>query len=294
MALPFIQLDTDFVVGTSKVIAALLRVSRHEAIGMAADLITFAVAETSSADAPPHGNFIDPEAGLILEGAMGWTGEPGKAANAFERAGMLQKLEVGYRVRGCDRYVTAWENRQARSDAARKAAYARWGNSPQANAEPVPTQCAPDAPALPTQSEGNALAMPRNAKTETETEKKREAAAAGLTPAETAFRKWQADEWAQVFASLPTLPTNPVFAHWYRQAISELATLGKGDAELRAAYFAFLQDDFWRVKSRRRCPWSGWVKQWRDFLPTAPPAGDSQIRELKDGEDPYADEGAAA
>jgi hypothetical protein len=109
MALPFLQLSQKFLATQSVVIAALLRVHRHVVIGMATDLFAFTVEQTSNDEHPPDGLFMDAEASTILEAAMGWSGEPGRAFDVFCRTGLIEKLEVGARVRGCDRYRRTWE-----------------------------------------------------------------------------------------------------------------------------------------------------------------------------------------
>ena len=105
---------------------------------------------------------------------------------------------------------------------------------------------------------------------------------------------WQSGEWEQRFASLTSPPPAAEFLAWWGAAMADLHRLGQGEPELRTAYRAFLADDYWATKSRRRCPWSGWVKQWRDFLPArgAGPPGGMVFRELGPDEDPYAEDAA--
>ena len=108
-------------------------------------------------------------------------------------------------------------------------------------------------------------------------------------PTATDFARFAGDAWAEAFGSLATIPIGLELEGWYSGAISELAKLGQGDPALRHAYLAFLADDFWRSQ-RRKCPWSGWVKQWRDYLPAASAVEVSEFREVRDGEDPYAED----
>lgn len=109
MAIPYIQLDTDFVRTKAVRIAAKLKVHRHRIVGMASDLFAFIIEETSTDEKPPDGVLIDPDATTILEQAMYWDGEPGAAVAAFMTAGVIEKLEIGARVLGTDRYVRTWK-----------------------------------------------------------------------------------------------------------------------------------------------------------------------------------------
>lgn len=109
MHLPWVQLHEDFLERESVVISALLGVPQALVIGMGAMLFKFAVELTSTPQKPPDGVFSDRDADLILERGMGWTGDARKAASAFERAGVLERLDVGMRVRGCHRYLSYWK-----------------------------------------------------------------------------------------------------------------------------------------------------------------------------------------
>ncbi len=110
MSLPYLQLDEEFIRVRAVSIAARLKVSRHEAVGMGADLFPFAVEATSTKERPPDGLFPEEDAWLVLEAGMNWTGEPGAAVKAFQRAGVLEPLDGGgLRVKGMERYRRTWE-----------------------------------------------------------------------------------------------------------------------------------------------------------------------------------------
>lgn len=114
MLLPYLQIDQDFMGPKATLIAARLKVTRHQAIGMGADLFAFAINMTSKDDSPPTGLFDYADAAGDLEFAMGWTGESGKAVDAFIRAGVIERRGEGFRVCGTSRYERTWKkNRHA-------------------------------------------------------------------------------------------------------------------------------------------------------------------------------------
>lgn len=159
--LPFIQLDQDFIHGGSVLIAAALKLERNFVLGMGAILVDFTIRMTSTEEKPPDGLFIHPGAAEELEGVMGWRGEPGRCVDAFVRAGVIERREIGLRVRGTDRYADAWRNAQARTEKAKAAALARWGR----NSADVAQK---DAPAMLEQCSSNTQAMLHDAKTQTQ------------------------------------------------------------------------------------------------------------------------------
>jgi hypothetical protein len=149
MGLPYYQLDADFIATTSKLLAARLKVSKREAIGLVAELIPFVVEATSTQETPPDGVFIGPDAASDIEAGAEWRGEPGALISALVATRVVERLELGLRFRGCDRYAAAWVNSEKRSSKARKAAEARWANA-RSNAQPMlgasSEQCLDDAP----------------------------------------------------------------------------------------------------------------------------------------------------
>ncbi len=112
MRLPYLQLADRFIAVQSKVVARVLGCSRHEAIGLGTDLFAFAVDFTSSDEEPPSGLIVGDDAAEIIEAGMDWAGDRGKAVGAFVRADVIERLENGLRVKGCDRYQTAWQKQR--------------------------------------------------------------------------------------------------------------------------------------------------------------------------------------
>lgn len=206
MRLPYLQLAEKFVTVQSKVIARMLGVERVVAIGMGALLFETILELSSTEDTPPTGIVDGDDAGDLIEALMEWNGERGKAFGAFVRADVIEALERGARVKGCDRYKEAWEKQRkrkeglesyindpeqttARAEHARKAAQARWGMPK--DAQPMLT----DAHRMPKDAHGHAQPMLGNAQnapqteTETETDKKK------LLPAAAVFEMPSAEDF---------------------------------------------------------------------------------------------------
>jgi hypothetical protein len=207
---------------------------------------------------------MDPDAATILEAVVGWAGEPGRLFNAWVRAGLVEKLEIGARVKGLDRYVEAWETARRGRERARAWRDAqRGGTKPGANADRTRT----NGVRTPGDGDGDGEEAVTAAAPPPISRPKPKPPAVALPPEAEAWLVWQSGEWERRFASLTSPPPAAEFLVWWEAAMADLHRLGQGEPELRTAYRAFLADDYWATKSRRRCPWSGWAKQWRDFLP---------------------------
>lgn len=187
MRLPFIQLAQKFVTADAPEIAARLRIQTTRTLGMGVVLFAYAIEKTATEETPPDGVLLDPDAGVVLERMMGWTGETGRCMDAFIRAGVVDKLEVGVRVRGMGRYRSAWESAVRRSEKAKLAAEARWAKAEDMPATDLGTASAlpehdstdafvmladaqPHAQALPEHAASNAQPMLGDAKTQTQTQ----------------------------------------------------------------------------------------------------------------------------
>lgn len=80
------------------------------------------------------------------------------------------------------------------------------------------------------------------------------------------FFAWAQDQRHRVAGLVREKPPHPrEVSVWFNQA--QLETNGAVD-RLQAGYLAFLGDAYWRNESRLKCPWKGWVNQWRDFMPS--------------------------
>jgi hypothetical protein len=60
-------------------------------------------------DQPPSGVCDSPRADKLLAAAAGWRGDPAEFVGSLEDLGIVQRLPVGLRVRGMDRYRRTWE-----------------------------------------------------------------------------------------------------------------------------------------------------------------------------------------
>lgn len=241
MALPFLQLSQKFLTTQSVIIAARLRVHRHAVIGMAVDLFAFTVEQTSSDARPPDGVFLDPDAVVIIEAAMGWTGEPGRAFEAFRQTGLIEKLEIGARVKGCDRYKRTWEKNQRR---------AKTGTKP---AEVVPVTGTVNAGKVPLEEEGDGDGDGLLSSKEEEE--------APPPPKSEAPREVQSFlAWATRKRSAELGDTVPRGAKPSQLCLEELGkALGKhGRKRCELAFQAFLADRYW-ITQDPPCPMNGFT-----------------------------------
>lgn len=117
MRFPWLQVDLDFITAHSRDLAALLGVSRREAIGLAVDLWTWALGRTTG-DAPPTGEVIHPQAARLVAGAVDWAGDAEALCGALAASGMLALVPGGVRIRGMSRYVRTWEKNGRRKEPA--------------------------------------------------------------------------------------------------------------------------------------------------------------------------------
>lgn len=112
MGLPYYQLDADFIASTSKLLARRLGQSRREVIGLVADLIVFVVDRTSTEEKPPDGVFVGPDSVMEIEAGAEWEGAEGELVKALVSVGIVERLELGHRFKGTDRYREYWEKRR--------------------------------------------------------------------------------------------------------------------------------------------------------------------------------------
>jgi hypothetical protein len=177
MRFPFVQVDQRYIVAQSRVVASRAAISQAEALGLGVVLFTFALESTWTDEAPPDGVFMGEDVEEILEAAIDWRGERGKAVGAFIRADVIERLQGGLRVRGMDRYREAWEKQTRRKSAAYAGASARW-NKTLSDSPPIASQS--HANRIDDASQSHRNRMPdasqshagRNAKTQTQTHKK--------------------------------------------------------------------------------------------------------------------------
>lgn len=116
MRFPWLQVDADFIGAHAADLGALLGVSRREAMGLALDLWTWALARAPD-DAPPDGiiSGTGPVPDRLLSGSVGWTGPVDTLSGALLACGLMVKLDAGYRLTGFDRYKATWEKNRRRT-----------------------------------------------------------------------------------------------------------------------------------------------------------------------------------
>jgi hypothetical protein len=109
MRFPWLQVDADFIGAHAADLGAYLGISRREAMGLALDLWTWALARARD-DAPPDGfvTGIGAEPARLLAGSVGWTGPVVELTEALTKAGLAVRVDGGYRLTGFDRYRSMW------------------------------------------------------------------------------------------------------------------------------------------------------------------------------------------
>lgn len=288
MRLPFLKIQQD-AFPRAKMLAGFLRTSRREALGLVLDLWAWGL-DLTPEDQPPEsiGVFHDKDPGGLLAAALEWRDGPDCLMDAMTRAGFVELVDGGLRVRGLDEYATALELPAKRSDAGKRGATKRWQNDgkPIANAW---------------QTDGKAIANDGQTQTQTQTqikEAEEEAPqlpvgkvgvsgiqappsliehAASRAPANavpltvekpaTPPDTWQAEDfwrWAQwlrqqggYVAEKP--PPGRKLQDWYRMA---LMTDGMSVAGLKRAFCAFGRDKHWEAQ---RFPFGAFISQWASF-----------------------------
>lgn len=110
MRLPFIQVAQEALTD-SKALARLLKIDQAAALGTLNLLWAWALSQGDE-DKPPDGVVMTPYAAEMMAGAVCWTGDAEVLLQALIALGAVEKLEIGLRVRGMDRYRAAWEKAQ--------------------------------------------------------------------------------------------------------------------------------------------------------------------------------------
>jgi hypothetical protein len=116
MRFPWLQVDADFIAARAGDLGAHLGISRREAMGLALDLWTWALARAPD-DAAPDGSIqaTEPVASRLIATAVGWGADEAFLINGLEAVGLLVRMVGGYRLRGFGRYKTTWDKNRRRS-----------------------------------------------------------------------------------------------------------------------------------------------------------------------------------
>jgi hypothetical protein len=259
VSIPYLQIDSDFIRIKAPMIGALLQVDRHKAVGMGADLFDFVVNETSTKKKPPDGIILGEEAALILEGVMGWTGERGRAISAFKRAGVIEEMDGGLRIKGTERYKATWEK----------------NNRPGPGRRPDGFRTEPGR--LPDgtgtgDGDGDVdkeevLLPPSEVVVEPPPEGPRLVPLA-VVPPDTPPGEWLGPDFWRWFqakrqgagfvAERP--PHHSKLSAWW----SAVRSVVKDVEALKAAVYAYGEDNFWQ---RKNLPFSGFMAQWEKYVP---------------------------
>lgn len=115
MRFPWLQVDADFIAAHAGDFGAHLGVSRREAMGIALDLWTWALARASD-DAPPDGVVTGTGTvpARLLAGSVQWPGAAEHFTDALVACGLAVRIDDGFRLTGFDRYHRTWEKNRRR------------------------------------------------------------------------------------------------------------------------------------------------------------------------------------
>lgn len=115
MRFPWLQVDADFIGAHAGDLGVLLGISRREAMGLALDLWTWALARTKG-DSPPDGlvTGTGAEPDRLLAGSVGYSGPAEQFSAALVAVGMAVRVDGGYRLTGFSRYKATWEKNRRR------------------------------------------------------------------------------------------------------------------------------------------------------------------------------------
>lgn len=109
MRLPFLQVSSD-AFGKAKELGAILGCGRHRAMSMMVDLWTWALDLESAGKA--IGLVDGKRAAARIAGAVEWDSAPSDLVDAMCEVGLLERLQDGFRVRGLDRYDSAFSKQE--------------------------------------------------------------------------------------------------------------------------------------------------------------------------------------
>lgn len=109
MRLPFLQVSSD-AFGKARELGAILGCGRHHAMSMMLDLWQWALELESSGRAT--GLVEGKRAADRIAGAVEWGNTPSDLVEAMCEVGLLERMPDGYRVRGMDRYDSAFSKQE--------------------------------------------------------------------------------------------------------------------------------------------------------------------------------------
>lgn len=175
-------------------------------------------------DQPPTGVCDSPRAERLLCAAAGWRGDPGELVQALTDLGLVERLPVGLRVRGMDRYKRTWEKNRRK---------------PARTAPETGTNPAPPAPEPARQIE---------TQTQTQKDKNQTAVATTGQSPDIAFFAWAQEQRRARFPEAGEEVPSAGFSEKYAAAVKEF-----GDPRLRQGYLAYLDDD-WARSCSPPCP----------------------------------------
>lgn len=260
MRLPYLQV-TQETWSKARMLSGLAGVDVGVAFMAICDLWRWGL-ELGPPDEAPTGICDSARADLLMTAAIGW--DVSRAAEwvpMLADIGLVERLDVGVRVRGLDRYVEAWEkNRALRTRWQRANEKRRRGDSAVADELPRGNREATDSKPLPktqTQTQKN-RSQDRKAEADT-------SVGGGGEPEHSAAAFW---DWFQKRREAAGLvrekPPHPnTLAGFYSEAMLEMNGERK---RLQECALRFGDDKFWQAKDPP-LPFSGLMSQWRKYAP---------------------------
>lgn len=302
MRLPWIQLTEEAWEKAEALSGALPRVDPARALGMLARLWRWGLSLGPS-DQPPTGVLIDPLARKLMAGACGWRQDPELLAQALRAIGVVELSPDGLRVKGTNRYHSAWKknNRRASVDPPETAGdeNTALGGETAGEPEPVATVSPATGDGLAPKPEPQSKSERKKDTSTTEdpsTSAVHKVVGAAIKQIAAAsqphaprysddehrraidFYAWREDDRHERFPQALPEPEPPGFVGWYLGALKVLG----GDLErLRGAVRDFHRNE-WASGLQPPAPWRVFAKKWREYVPgQTAGSGASEVRRLK-------------
>ena len=308
MHLPYYQLADEFLTKDAPVIAGLLRAHIPAGveplpvvIGLGSLLFAYAVDATSSETKPPDGMLVCPEASDLLEAAARWTGERGALVAAFATAHVIERLEIGLRVKGMDRYAQTWKRNRRQGhgrDSAPDRAPADPGG-PDESGSPAQSRAGNGGKASPPARETAGPAQSRARDGDGDGDGRKEAPRARDTRVPADLVATVERLWTEATGSpfpWPPFPNNPEeralrdLHAQHGDALPELLRVAFAPGWPAIGSLAQIQPKLGDLRQKAAKLKADATGKGRQTRPAAP--GAMKFRDLEPGEDPYAEQAA--
>lgn len=259
MRLPYLQVTAE-TWDNARQLAALLDIGEGDAFMALCALWKWGL-ELGDQEQAPTGICDNPRADRLLAAALGLDTPATELTTALADLGLIERLEVGVRVRGIDRYKRTWEKNR------RKPARV----VPETGTNPAPPAPEP-APQMERKTQTQTEIPPLEVEDPPPPPKadNRTPFVIAPPPADKPLEAWDGPDfyrWAMgrrqasgLFAEKWPHPSR--LSAWWSSALMAGATVPR----LKEAYYRFGDDAYWKSKTPP-WPFQAFMTQWPDFIP---------------------------